>query len=275
MGYQVGCNTLYPHGRLPQAAEAFDLGSHRQALGIIRDAGLNGCEFSHFQHLNAAEQEKLRELCACMGLTPWSAHSWVPLPAAPDQVAAAWPGLLSSLDGAARLGVQVMVLHAAGARPTHDKARAEAIKRSLSDLAPRAVRAGITLAIENCADRTDLKFLIETVDALGLPGVGFNVDTGHAVLRGMAPEETIRLMGARLVTTHLQDNHGERDDHLPPGRGTIAWPAVRDALLEVGYNGMLMVEISDCPPGREPDAVADTRAAAQFIRGLFGTDATP
>ncbi|MBN2448741.1 MAG: sugar phosphate isomerase/epimerase [Lentisphaeria bacterium] len=272
MTHRFGCNTLYPGGRLPALEETFDLPALRQALLTIRDAGFDGCEFSHYQHLIAPEQERLREMCSCMGLQPWSAHSWVPLPAALGDVPGAVPRLGESLAGAARLGVQVLVLHAAGAPPSAYPERSEALSRALQALGPAATAAGITLALENCADRRDLDFLAALLERLALPFVGFNVDTGHAVLHGMTPAEVIRVMGPRLVTTHLQDNLGLRDDHLPPGAGSIPWQTVRDALAEVGYGGMLMVEISDRPPGREPDPVGDTRAAASFLRKLFAEE---
>ena len=28
-----------------------------------------------------------------------------------------------------------------------------------------------------------------------------------------------------VVSAHIHDNHGEKDEHLPPYDGTIAWPA--------------------------------------------------
>ena len=266
MAYRFGCNTLYPHGRLPGDANAFDLAAHLESLKLIRGCGLDGCEFSHYQHLAPEEQTALKGACAELGLTPWSAHSWVPLPGAVANVADALPKLHASLEGAARLGVSVMVLHSAGGEAA---GRREALARTLGNLAPAAAKAGITLAIENCAPRADLEFLVATVDALALPAVGFNIDTGHAALHGMTPAEAIRLMGHRLATTHMQDNFGQRDDHLPPGKGTIDWTATRDALLEVGYKGMFMVEISDCPPGREPLPKEDTQAANDFLRQLF------
>lgn len=266
MALRFGCNTLYPFGRLSRQVDVFDLASHRESLALVRSCGFDGCEFSHYQHLASAEQLALRTFCGELGLTPWSAHSWVPLPGAAAQVAAALPRLHESLEGSARLGVSVMVLHAAGGEAAD---RREALARTLGDLAPAAEAAGIILAIENCAPRADLEFLIETVDALALPAVGFNIDTGHAVLHGMSPAEAIRLMGSRLATTHLQDNFGQRDDHLPPGQGSIDWEGTRDALLEVGYQGMFMVEISDCPPEREPHPREDTQAAHDFLRQLF------
>jgi len=72
----------------------------------------------------------------------------------------------------------------------------------------------------------------------------------------------------------LQDNHGKEDDHLPPGQGMIDWPAVLRALASVGYDGVYMIEISDCPPKREHDAPEDIRAAhdnmVAFLRQVAG-----
>ena len=266
MNNPLGCNTLYPYGRLADAPRQFGIEAHADSLALIRRAGFSGCEFSHYQHLDEAGLAALRQRCAELELTPWSAHSWIQLPGAPAAVEAQLPRLLESVNQAARLGVGVVVFHAA--RPPEDPlgpGRREALEQALRGLAPMAAGHAITLAIENCSDRDDLAFLIDTVAGLALPNVGFNVDTGHANLHGITAPEAIRMMGRRLVTTHLQDNFGERDDHLPPGKGLIDWSEVRAALEEVGYAGMLMVEISDCPPGREPDAAADMQAAHDFL----------
>jgi len=55
------------------------------------------------------------------------------------------------------------------------------------------------------------------------------------------------MAGGRLITTHLQDNHGARDEHLPPGDGAIDWEDVAAALREIGYPGCLMLELTDQP----------------------------
>jgi sugar phosphate isomerase/epimerase len=267
---KLGCNTLYPQGRLTDAATQFGVDAHAESLRIIRDAGFDGCEFSHYQHLDDAQLESVRAICAELGLTAWSAHSWVQLPGSTAQVDSVLPHLVSSVEGAGRLGVSVVVLHAG--RPAEDPTgvgRREALGCALRGVVPTAVDKGITLAVENCSNREDLAFLIDVVDSLKLPNVGFNIDTGHAQIHGITAPAAIRMMGHRLVTTHLQDNFGERDDHLPPGKGTIDWPEVWKALCDVKYGGMLMVEISDCPPGREPDARADTQAAYTYLKELI------
>jgi len=275
MDNTLGCNTLYPHGRLNDVKTQFTLDAQKQALTDVKDGGFAACEFSHSEHLTLAECDALREECARIDLLPWSAHSWVSLPAAAGRVEEALPKLLANLDATEHLGAGVMVVHAAGGdqdmtQSEPRSARAEALQAVLPPLSEQAAPRDIVIAIENCGPKADLEFLIETVSALDLPGIGFNIDTGHAVLKGLDAGEAIRLMGARLVTTHIQDNFGERDDHLPPGLGTIDWPSVMAAFREVGYRRTLMVEISDCPPGREPVAREDIRTAFENLTRFAG-----
>ena len=73
------------------------------------------------------------------------------------------------------------------------------------------------------------------------PNVGLAVDTGHAHLVD-SPEVETRAAGPLLRTTHVHDNHGRQDVHLPPGQGTIAWAAWVGALDAIDYAGPVMLE---------------------------------
>ena len=281
MQYRLGCNTLYPFGRLKNVQEQFGMDAQKEALRVIRDTGFDGCEFSHYECLSLSACGELRQHCAALTLEPWSAHSWVTLPATPVDAKTQLPALTQTLDAAAALGARVMVVHAQRGDPGLEETlrrqrRSEGLEHCLLHLSDAAADAGLRIAVENCGDLADLEFLVETVTNLSRDNVGLNVDTGHAVLHGMTPQQVIYTMGERLFTTHLQDNFGQRDDHLPPGSGTIDWPPVIDAFREVNYQGMLMIEISDCPPGREPDATADTHEAfANLRRFVEGRSLSP
>ncbi len=271
MGRLLGCNTLYLDGRLTDARRQFTFDAHRKTLQRLRETGFDACEFSHYDVLVPHECEALRKECDKLGIRPWSAHSWVTLPAHTHNAVEKMHMLCASVDAAADLGVSVLVVHAAGTGldMSDSKLRHErtlALETCLLGAMPHAVTAGIQLAIENCGTAEDLEFLVEAVNRLDLPGLGFCLDTGHAQLHGIAPAEAARLMGKRLFTTHLQDNHGRRDEHLPPGAGTIDWPETLRALKEIRYPGVFMVEISDAPPGREPDAAGDMQTAYENMK---------
>lgn len=73
------------------------------------------------------------------------------------------------------------------------------------------------------------------------------VDTGHTHEAGSfwvpPAEDMIRILGKDISLLHLHDNSGHWDDHMLPGMGTIDWPAVFDALDDIGYNGNYNFEI--------------------------------
>ena len=71
---------------------------------------------------------------------------------------------------------------------------------------------------------------------------GFVLDTGHSNLMSDM-DELLDALGTRLITLHLDDNHGESDDHLPPLAGTTDWDAVRTRLDELDYQGCLLYEV--------------------------------
>jgi sugar phosphate isomerase/epimerase len=86
--------------------------------------------------------------------------------------------------------------------------------------------------------RVDLAAIVAELDR---GEVALAVDTGHANMNATAAEETLAA-GHRLRTTHVHDNDGRTDTHLPPGLGTIDWAAWLRALDSVGYTGPVMLE---------------------------------
>jgi sugar phosphate isomerase/epimerase len=59
--------------------------------------------------------------------------------------------------------------------------------------------------------------------------VRFCLDVGHAHIGG-GIGVALESMRERVVTAHIHDNHGEKDEHLLPFDGTIDWPATLAAL---------------------------------------------
>lgn len=97
---------------------------------------------------------------------------------------------------------------------------------------------------------------------LGSEHVGYNFDTGHA----HAAKENVALiphkLRGRIFGTHLCDNHQNENLSLRPGAGSVAWPAVFEALRQTGYTGSLDIEIR-C---EEDEVEAEYRMALEFVR---------
>ncbi|NSW57062.1 MAG: sugar phosphate isomerase/epimerase [Armatimonadetes bacterium] len=265
---KIGCNTLYPDGMLG-AEETFTTDCHLRALDTIADAGFDAVEYSHPAPLDDEGLARVANHTAELGLISWSLHAWMSLPGTRDGIPAALEAYADSARRAKALGVRVIVVHSSGGiAPETLQERRKANTETLVAFS-EMVGPDITIAVENMTSRADWEFLVPLVREVALPNVGLNIDTGHANLGDMNVVDCIRLGGDLIRTTHLQDNHGARDDHLPPGLGTIDWLAAIAAFREVGYRGVYMVEITDCPYQREVDPRGDTFKAARNLRGFL------
>ena len=139
----------------------------------------------------------------------------------------------------------------------------------------------VLIALENLdrfeplANMTELPELVALVDS---PAVGYCLDTGHAHCAGSDIIRWIQLMGEKLFTTHVHDNHGPSeevlnstgfvspegiDEHLPPGFGTIPWTNVIGELWRLGYPHPINFE-SGPWPGME--AAEGLRSAIRYWR---------
>ena len=104
-----------------------------------------------------------------------------------------------------------------GYRPRH----LDAIYQSLEILVPFAGDRGVRLTLENIPNRLSLERMGRFLREAGLADVGICFDAGHAHLE-TSPSSQIAAVGEWILTTHLHDNHGHRDEHLPPFAGTAS-----------------------------------------------------
>ena len=272
----IGCNTLYPHGILGDE-KAFDAEAICLALDRIAALGYDAIEYSHVAQLSLERAATVRKHVASLGLRPWSAHS---VGGAGIATAGEREETLRRvrwcLDVGAELGAQVLVYHA-GPAPVwkvgaeHEPYGLEDEAEVIARMCEQAAGRGMELAVENGAPLRHMEYLLELVEHVGAPNLGICVDTGHAARGDLGAARAVRMAGGKLYTTHLQDNFGERDDHLPPGMGTIDWDEVADALADVGYDRVLQLELTDRPPAeREYDQDAEMAFGIERAREIAG-----
>ena len=159
--------------------------------------------------------------------------------------------------------------------------------RWFRELIPLAEQLGVEIDIENGFDFADFQqtgdmpFAFSTVedvcwlvDQLNHPLVKVCFDTGHANISGLDVPASIRQLGNRLSTLHLQDNFGkigpiEPDVHLLPGHGAIDWSAVMEALRDIGFQGVLNMEPVDALPQLPRELIVHHLACgAEFLRKM-------
>jgi inosose dehydratase len=124
-----------------------------------------------------------------------------------------------------------------------------------------AVHAHMWSQFEN---RREIDSIMENTDPRH---VGFVLDTGHITMAGIDPVELARQLGHRILEFHLKDVRPEHrggarrrlDRHDPMqdpvffelGKGGVDFPALKQHLDHIAWNGWLTVEL-DSSPFRPP-----------------------
>ena len=197
-----------------------------------------------------------REACAARGLKVHSVHgAWgdTSYSGCPVNLGSLDPQMRrQSVDDVARTAVYAsaveapyLVIHPGCPSPdTNRDTDADALGWSIERLLPVAEAHDLRLCLENLPSGfcwSDISTLVAFVESFDTPRLGICLDTGHSNTAASAPRD-IRTAGRFLFTTHVHDNHGQSDEHLGPGLGTIDWDAVAGALVEIGYGGALVLE---------------------------------
>ena len=245
----------------------YTLDTYRRVLKKYeRYAGLIGAlEFSHADRISPEDGAKIGELARSIGFDTWSIHSEHLNTG--DTLEHYLEVQKHEAEVCAALGCQVMVCHLPNLLPYVDFERDLDVIGKVAELAHAN---GVRLAVETCFYRDpsgsgeilpDADLVIKVVEALDLPYVGINLDTGHCLIGQTRTKEEyldkilsgeteqwipslVKRIGKKLFTTHLQDNFGLNDDHQAPGFGYIDWEKLIPAILSTGYQGPLMMELT-------------------------------
>jgi L-ribulose-5-phosphate 3-epimerase len=240
-----------------------------EALRTLHALGWDGFELST-EHLEEIEKDPqqakhvedvLRTLEA-LGAEMPQAHGWISANVAHPNLAQRTHDielLLRQLAVCKALGIKNVVIHpgtGAGYRTAEERRGIHSLNvEGFRRLGDRAGELGLRIGLENMLDSRDgtgqfgakPEELMGMLAAVDCPALGITFDTSHAHAQKLDLTAAIRIFGEKLICTHISDNHGEGDEHLTPGNGTIDWPVVVAALRQIGYRGLFNLEI----PGEE------------------------
>ena len=265
MKSRIGCNTINTDSDCMTGIYTLDT-YQRVLKKYERYAGLIGAlEFSHADRISPEDGAKIGELARKIGFDTWSIHSEHLNTG--DTLEHYLEVQKHEAEVCAALGCQVMVCHLPNLLPYVDFERDLDVIGKVAELSHAN---GVRLAVETCNYRDpsgsgdllpDADLVIKVVEALDLPDVGINLDSGHCLIGQTRTKEEylnkilsgeteqwipslVKRIGKKLFTTHLQDNFGMNDDHQAPGFGYIDWEKLIPAILETGYQGPLMMELT-------------------------------
>lgn len=209
----------------------------------------------HLDYHNVAEVRRAADRMRELGLHPVSFHA--PFAERIDITSFSQPlreaavqELLRACEAAALLGCAQVVLHPGPereGRPPESEflQHMHHAAESLNLVAARCCELGVQLLLENMLAHLlfghvrDMMYLLGEISTCN---VGTCLDTGHAHL-AREMDLVIQKLSGHLKLVHINDNRGDWDAHLPPGEGTIDWPAVIQQLRRNDFHGVLVLEL--------------------------------
>jgi sugar phosphate isomerase/epimerase len=155
------------------------------------------------------------------------------------------------------MGVKVILLPFFGKGALETQAEKDRVGDVLREVAPAAAKAGVILGLEDTISARDNVAIMERAKS---PAVLTYYDVGNSTKNGFDVVEEIRWLRAdRICEVHLKDN----PHYL--SQGTIDFPAVVDALADIGFAQWAELE-TECPSGSVEKDMATNLA---YIRGVM------
>lgn len=140
---------------------------------------------------------------------------------------------------------------------------------AFKELARDAERAGVYIGVENVWN----KFLLspleyrDFIDAIGSEYVRVYFDVANILAYGY-PEQWIRILGSRIANLHVRDysaSVGNISGFVNALQGDVNWIGVRNALREVGFDGVITAEV----PGYKTLPDLGIRHTGEAVRRIF------
>jgi L-ribulose-5-phosphate 3-epimerase len=172
-----------------------------------------------------------------------------------DPLAQRW--VADSIPIAKALGVKVILLPFFGRMALKTSEEMDYVGDALREIAPQAEKAKIILGLEDTISAKDNVRIMERTKS---PAVLTYYDVGNSTGNGFNVVEEIRWLGrSRICEVHLKDN----PNYL--GKGKIDFPAVIDALAEIGFDKWAQLETSSPSGSVEGDMAINLK----FIREII------
>ena len=88
---------------------------------------------------------------------------------------------------------------------------------------------------------------LRLIEQVGGDALGINFDPSHTFPIGDFPNMSVYQLGSHIKHVHVSDNDAVTNVHWRPGQGKIDWVAMFRALKDVGYDGVVSIELEDVP----------------------------
>jgi len=236
---------------------------HPGLLDVFARAGAQGVELfaarQHFDYTNRSDIRELAEWFQSNPVEPFSMHA--PLFSDNEMGRSGAPAvnvihpeksrridamdeIKRALEVAEQIPLRFLILHLGERDDTWGLRALEHSITAIEHLRAFAAPLGVRLLVENLEGEVATPaHLIEILNSGHFTDLGVCLDVGHAHL-GEGVPAALEVLRDRLRSSHLHDNHGDKDAHLWPGEGTIDWDAALGALKAAPQTPAGVLEIS-------------------------------
>lgn len=140
---------------------------------------------------------------------------------------------------------KVLVFHPGYSRLTYGSAVETWVANSVAfwqAQLPRVRQIDCTIALENIFEE-EPSTLLQVLERINDPLVGHCFDSGHFnMFATVTLQQWFAVLGDRIVESHLHDNHGQADEHLPVGEGEIDFDLVTTLLKQYAPEAVWTLE---------------------------------
>ncbi len=154
-----------------------------------------------------------------------------------------------AIEVAEKAPFRYLVQHIGSTNESFSQRKFDDAMTSIEHLRAFARPLGVHVLLENLPnDLTTAEKLEEFIRTSRFADVGVCFDFGHAHLCGGVRRNLEPLLPF-VRSTHVHDNHGDHDDHLAPGEGTIDWVEAMELLRRAPQVPPLLLEMKGDPNG--------------------------
>ena len=208
---------------------------------------------NHSQFIAYLEQQA--EMCKQAGIEVFQTHGpwrYPPQDITLEDRAERFEKMSRAIEGTAVLGSKRMVIHPIMPFTRSDEGHAEETWEMNLEFMGRLAKVGKEHGVIICFENMPMPDfsmassakVLEFVKQINDDYFRICLDTGHSAITENSPAEDVRLIGKQyLETLHIHDNNGKYDVHLHPFAGIIDWEAFGRALCEIGYDGVINLEL--------------------------------
>jgi sugar phosphate isomerase/epimerase len=148
-----------------------------------------------------------------------------------------------ALEIAEQIPFRFLVQHLGLPNESFSEKKFESAMTSIEHLRAFAKPLGVRILLENIPNELSTPDkLVEMIQTAHFDDVGICFDFGHAHLTSSVAE-AFEIVRGLVCSTHVHDNKKDRDSHLWPGEGTIAWKPAMELLRTAPQRPALMLEL--------------------------------